>query len=209
MELFSIETLMEEMKTTFREKYVFDLRGKSLTVSTLGKLWRPAVWYLDENDEFLSHNLLENCGPFQTGAEWEIWWLRLQSGIFSIWSWIRCQNTFAEFETVSVWFEDQQLGFWKDFTSNNAKFFDWDPARRNPASSYEVLSIRLSKKIYIVYFSGNLRVSRLWCRVENWQFFSATNHQVVENSNWDLQRKELGLYLWGEVCLVVGKILEW
>ena len=28
MELFPIETLMEEMKPTFREKYVFDSRGK-------------------------------------------------------------------------------------------------------------------------------------------------------------------------------------
>ena len=81
MELFPIETLVEKMKTTFREKYVFDLRGKSLTVSTLGKLWLPAVWYLDENDEFLSHNLLRDFGQFQRGAEGKIWWLRLQSGM--------------------------------------------------------------------------------------------------------------------------------
>ena len=102
MELFPIGTLMEEMKPTFRERYLFDSGGKSIIVSTLGLLWLPAVWYQDQNDEFQSHNLLENCGQFQTGAEGKIWWLRLQSGIFSIWNCIKCQNTFAEFETVSV-----------------------------------------------------------------------------------------------------------
>ena len=81
MELFSIETLMEEMKPTFREKYVFDSRGKSLIVLTLGIFRLQAVWYQDENDEFQSHNLLQIFGHFQPGAEVKIWWLRLQSGI--------------------------------------------------------------------------------------------------------------------------------
>ena len=81
MELFSIETLMEEMKPTFREKYVFDSRGKSLIVLSLGIFRLPAVWYQDENDEFQSHNLLQIFGHFQPGAQVKIWWLRLQSGI--------------------------------------------------------------------------------------------------------------------------------
>ena len=150
MEFFLIGTLMEEMKPTFRERYLFDSGGKSLILSTLGLLWLPAVWYQDQTDEFQCHNLLENCGQFQTGAEGMIWWLKLQSGIFSIWSCIKCQNIFRKFETVSVWFEDQQLGFLKNFTSNSANFFDWDPARKNQASSYEVMFNRLSREIYIV-----------------------------------------------------------
>ena len=81
MELFPLETLMEEMKPTFRDKYVFDSEGKSLIVSTLGIFRLPAVWYQDQNGEFQSHNLLQNCGQFQPGAEGKIWWLRIQSGI--------------------------------------------------------------------------------------------------------------------------------
>ena len=81
MELFPIETLMEEKKPSFKEKYVFDSRRKSIIVSTLGLLWLPAVWYQDQNDDFQSHNLLQNCGQFQPGAEGKIWWLRIQSGI--------------------------------------------------------------------------------------------------------------------------------
>ena len=38
MEIFPIETLMEEIKPSFREKYVFDSEGKSTIVSTLGLL---------------------------------------------------------------------------------------------------------------------------------------------------------------------------
>ena len=38
MELFPIETLMEEKKPSFREKYVFVSEGKSTIVSTLGLL---------------------------------------------------------------------------------------------------------------------------------------------------------------------------
>ena len=93
----------------------------------------------------------------------------------------------------AFWLEHQKLGFLKDSTGNSAKFFDWDPARRNQACSYEVFFIRLSKETYNVQFSGNLRVSRLWCRVENWQFFSQTAHHVVKTYNWDLQKIELGL----------------
>ena len=81
MELFPLETLMEEMKPTFRDKYVFDSEGKSLIVSTLGIFRLPAVWYQDQNGEFQSHNLLQNCGQFQPGADGKIWWLRIQSGI--------------------------------------------------------------------------------------------------------------------------------
>ena len=81
MELFPLETLMEEMKLTFREKYVFDSEGKFLIVSTLGIFRLPAVSYQDQNDEFQSHNLLQNCWQFQPGAEGKIWWLSLQSGI--------------------------------------------------------------------------------------------------------------------------------
>ena len=69
MELFPIETLMEEMRPTFREKDVFDSEGKTLIVTTLGLLWLPAVWYQDQNDDFQSHNLLQNCGQFQPRAE--------------------------------------------------------------------------------------------------------------------------------------------
>ena len=52
----------------------------------------------------------------------------------------------------AFWFEDQKLGFLKDSTSKSANFFDWDPKWRNQACSYEVMFIRLSKKIYIVFF---------------------------------------------------------
>ena len=76
-----LETLMEEMKPTFREKNVFDSRGKSLFVSTLGLLWLPDVWYQDQSEEFQNHNFLQKCGHFQPGAEGKLWWLRLQSGI--------------------------------------------------------------------------------------------------------------------------------
>ena len=209
MELFPIETLMEEMKPTFKEKYVFDSRGKSLIVSTLGLLWLPGFWYQDQNDEFQSHNFLQNCGQFQTGAEGKIWWLSLQSRIFSIWSCIKCQNNLGRLRLSSFCFEDRKLGFLKDSNSNSAKFFDWDPAWRILACSYEIMFIRLSKEVYIVYLSGDLRASRFWCRVENWHFSSQIVHHVVETSNWDLQRKELGLCLWGEVCLILGKTLQW
>ena len=69
MEIFPVETLMEEMKPSFKEKYVFDSRRKSIIVSTLGLLWLPAVWYQYQNDDFQSHNLLQNCGQFQPRAE--------------------------------------------------------------------------------------------------------------------------------------------
>ena len=210
MKLFPIETLMEKMKPTFREKYVFDSKGKSIFVSTLGLLWLPAVWYQDQNDEFQSHNLLQNCGQFQPGAEGKIWWLRIQSGIiFNMKLHPMSKQFLGSLRLSAFWFEDQKIGFLKDSTSNSAKFFDWDPARRNQACSYEVMFIRLSKEIFIVYLSGDLRVSRLWCRVENWQFSSQTVHHVVEFSNWDLQRRELGLCLGRKLCLVLGKTLEW
>ena len=109
----------------------------------------------------------------------------------------------------AFWFEDQKLRFLKDFTSKSAIFFDWDTARRNQACSYKVMLIRLTREIYIVFFSGNLRVSRLWCRVKNWQIFSQTVHQVVETSNWDLQKIEIGRHLRRKVCLVLGKTQEW
>ena len=193
MELFPIETLMEEKKPSFKEKYVFDSRRKSIIVSTLGLLWLPAVWYQYQNDDFQSHNLLQNCGQFQPRAEGKKYWLRLNSGIIFILTLHQMSKHFWKVWDSAFWFEDQKIGFLKDSTSNSAKFFDWDPARRNQACSYEVMFIWLSKEIFIVYLSGDLRVSRPWCRVENWQFSSQTVHHVVEKFNWDLQRRELGL----------------
>ena len=197
------------MKTTFREKYVFDLRGKSLTASTLGLLWLPSVWYQDQNDEFESHKLTElRTISSRSGREdtmtkvtdWNYFQYEVASNVKTILGSLRLS---------AFWFEDQKLGFLKEYTSKSAIFLDWDPPRRNQACSYKVMFIRLSREIYIVFFSGNLRVSRLWCKVKNWQFFSQTFHQVVETSNWDLHKIELGLYLGRKVCLVLGKALEW
>ena len=159
-------------------------------------IMKPTVWYQDQNDEFQSQNLLQNCGQFQPGAEGKIWWLKLQSRIiFKMKLHQMSKHFLGSLRLSAFWLEDQKIGFLKDSTSNSAKFFDWVPARRNQTCSYEVMFIRLSKEIHIVFFSGNQTVSRLWCRVEIWQVFSQKVHHVVETSNWDLQWKEIGLYL--------------
>ena len=72
MEFFPIETLMEEMKPTFREKFVFDSREKSTDVATFGLSRLPAVWCKDQNQGFQNHNLLQKCRFSQPGAEEKI-----------------------------------------------------------------------------------------------------------------------------------------
>ena len=153
MELFPLETLMEEMKPTFSEKHVFDSEGKSLIVPTLRIFRLTAVWYQDQNDEFQSHNFLQNCGQFQPGAEGKMWWLTLQSGIIFNFQHEVASNVktlLGRLRLSAFWLEHQKLGFLKDSTGNSAKFSDWDPARRNQACSYEIFFIRLSKETYNV-----------------------------------------------------------
>ena len=109
----------------------------------------------------------------------------------------------------AFWFEDQKLGFLKDYTSKSASFFDWEPPRRNQACTYKVMFIRLSNEIYIVFFSGNLRVSRLLVRGKKVTGFQPNSSPSCRNFQLRPSKIELGLYLGRKMCLVLGKTLEW
>ena len=61
MEIFPIGTLMEEVRPTFTEKYVFDSREKSVDVATLGLSRLPSVWCKDQNQGFQIKNPSENA----------------------------------------------------------------------------------------------------------------------------------------------------
>ena len=84
MEFFPIETLMEEIKHTFTEKYVFDSREQSVDVATFRPSRLRTVWCKDQNQGFQNHKLLQKCGFFQPGAEERILWLWLQSEVILI-----------------------------------------------------------------------------------------------------------------------------
>ena len=75
MEFFPIEPLMEEIKPTFTEKYVFGSREQSVDVATFGLSRLSAVWCKDQNQGFQNHNLLQKWRYFQPAAEKRILWL--------------------------------------------------------------------------------------------------------------------------------------